>query len=86
MGAAEALGGSIHDRLNYARRVFIELVVPNTKNSATLMRQDCVPTAVSFGNRMVTPVEFDDQSRLAACKVDDIWADRKLAGEFGAVS
>ena len=57
MGAAEALGGSIHNRLEYTCRVFVELVVPNTKYGPTLLRQDCVSMAVDCGIGMVTTVK-----------------------------
>jgi len=75
-GAAEALGGSIHNRLKYTLGVFVQLVVPDTDDRPTFPAQELVtpPIMIRFG--MLAAVELDDQLRLAAREVGEIGADR----------
>jgi len=42
VGAAEALGGSSHDRLKDALGVFIELIVPDVEDGPTFVFEEAI--------------------------------------------
>ena len=82
MGAAEALGGSIHDRLEYTLRVAIQLVVPDTQDCPAFAPEEFVATPVGLGLGMLAAVQLDDQLGLPACEIGIIRSDRQLTREF----
>jgi hypothetical protein len=46
VGAAEALGGSIRDRLKYPVGVFVQLVVPNADDGPALCPEKSVASPI----------------------------------------
>ena len=82
MGAAETLGGSIHNRLKHALRIVIKLVVPDAKNNPSFAAKIIVPTPVRLGLGVVSAVQLDDQLYLPASEVGHIRTDRQLARKF----
>ena len=79
MGAAEALGGSTHNRLKPTLGVLIELMVPDAQNRPTFLLEEGVAPRVSRTFRVLAAIELDDQPRLPARKVRKIWTDRQLS-------
>ena len=82
MGAAEGLGGSIHNRLKYSFRVIIQLIVPDAQDCPTLLPEIRIAPLISFRLGMLTAIQLDDQLRLSAGKISKVGTDRKLAREF----
>ena len=78
MGAAEALGGSIHDRLKHTLGILIEIVVPDTQDRPALFLEEAVTPLISLRFRMLAAVKFDDQPRLPARKIGEVRTDRQL--------
>ena len=82
MGAAEALGGSLHDHLEHAVGIGVQLSVPNPQNRPSFAGEECIAPNVAIGFHMLAPIEFDDKFRLPAREVGKVRADRELAGQF----
>ena len=78
MGAAEALGGSIHDRLKDALGVLVQFVVPDAKDRPAFLGEEGVAALVMPGFGMLTAVQLDDELRLPAGEVGEV------GGRWGA--
>ena len=84
MGAAEALGGSVHYRLEHALRILIEIVVPDAQDRPAFLREECVATLVPVGFGMLAAVQLNDELRPAAGEIGEVRADRQLTRELGS--
>ena len=82
MGAAEALGGALHDRVEHAVRVLVQLVVPHPQNRPTLACKESIPPNVPLALGMLTAIQFNNQPRLPAREVGNIRSDWQLTGEL----
>ena len=82
MGAAEALGGSLHDRVEYTFRIRIQLRIPHPQNRPPLARQKSIAPSIALAVRMLAAVELHHESGLPAGEIDDIWSDRQLPREL----
>jgi len=56
VGAAEALGGSSHDRLKNALGVSIKLIVPDSENRPALLLQEAVALVIPLRASMLAAV------------------------------
>jgi hypothetical protein len=84
VGAAEALGGSMHDSLEDAIGIFVELIVPDAEDRPAFLRKERVAPLVVLRLCMLASVELDDQLGLSAGEVGEVWAYGKLPREFRA--
>ena len=84
MGAAEALGGSIHDRLKYPIRVLVQLAVPDAKNRPTLLFEEAVALLIMLRSSMLAAIHLDDQLCLSAGEVREVRPDWQFARELRA--
>jgi hypothetical protein len=84
VGAAEALGGSIHDGLKDTLRIVIELIVPEPQDVPAMLPQENVAPLIALRVGVLTAVQFDDQLCLSASEIGIIRADRQLARELRA--
>ena len=82
MGAAEALGGSTHDRLKNTLDVLVELIIPDAEDCPSLLLKEAVAGLISHRPGMLAAVEFDNQSGLPAGEIRKVWTDRQLAREL----
>ena len=82
VGAAEALGGSTHDRLKHALGVLIELIVPDAEDCPALRFKKAVALLISLRFIVLAAVEFDHQPGLPAREIGKVRADWQLAREF----
>lgn len=78
MGAAEALGGSVHDGIEHAIRVVIQFAVPDPQNRPTFPGEERVALLVPLGFGMLAAVKFNDEFRLPAREIGEVRSDRKL--------
>jgi len=82
VGAAEALGGSTHDRLKNTLGVLIDLIVPDPKNRPPFLLEKEVAPLISLRFSMLATVEFHDQPGLSAREIGKVRADWQLAREL----
>lgn len=76
MGSAEALGGLFQNRLHYAVQIFKDFAVPESQHGPAFLFQKFGAGCVIGGSiAVLRTIEFDGQSRRAACKIDDIRSD-----------
>jgi hypothetical protein len=83
VGAAEALGGLLQDRLGDAVRIVIHLAVPDADDRPAFPFEVFRAIRIVLIVDVLAAVDFDDQPRLPAGKIGDIRRDRELACEFG---
>jgi hypothetical protein len=69
VGAAEALGGSTHDRLKNTFGIFIEFAVPEAKNDPALLPKEFVSTSVVRRFCVLAAVKLHDQFCLTTREV-----------------
>ena len=81
MGAAEALGGSIRDRLKNAFGIAVEFVVPDPNDDPTFLSKELVAPPVPLGLGMLTATQLNDQPRSPAGEVRIKGAHWQLARE-----
>ena len=86
MGAAEALGGASQDCFCYSLWVASDIAVPYAKNAPALSLQPFIANAIAVRVSVLASVNFDDQLRLAACEIGNVWADRQLSRELRPVT
>ena len=84
MGAAEALGGAVHDRFEHAVGIFIELAVPDPEDRPTFLMEKRVASSVTRELSMLAAIELHDQLGLSAGEVCEVWADGELPRELRA--
>jgi hypothetical protein len=84
VGAAEALGGSLHDRFQHAFGVLIQFVVPDPEDGPSFLREERITLPIVIGVGVLAAIEFDDELRLPAGEVCVIGADWELAGKLWA--
>lgn len=82
VGAAEAFGGACDDRLGGAVWIFSNVAIPHAKYGPTFASKPLVTNQVSLGIRVLATVNLDDEPRLAASEINDVWTDRQLPREF----
>ncbi len=76
MGAAEALGGSIHNRLEDTIGIVDQFIVPDAHDTPTFLLKEAVTALIARGLRVLASVQFNDQSCLSAGEVGGIRTDR----------
>jgi len=59
-------------------------IIPKAQHAVTMVGQPSITDRVARVCRVLTAVDFDDESLLAADKVNDVGTDRFLADEFEA--
>jgi hypothetical protein len=72
VGAAEALGGSIRNRLNDTLRILAQFTVPEAQDGPAFLPQEGVAAEVASAVHVLAAVEFDDQPRVTAGEVGPI--------------
>jgi hypothetical protein len=82
VGAAEALGGALHDDIEHTVGVIIQLVVPNPQDRPSLARKKRIPPNIPVALRVLATIQLDNQSRLPASEVGDVRSDRQLPREL----
>ena len=80
MGAAEALGGACHHCLNRSSRVLSHFAIPHAKDAPAVLGKPLIAHDITFRSRVLPAIG------AAAGEIDDVRADRKLAGELGPVA
>gem|GEM_PF-6143093 len=86
MGAAEALGGGLEEKLGRSVRVGQHFAIPQTHNHPTAFAEEGGAAIISdFSVEVLTTVEFDRQLCLATREVDDEGRFDQLAGKGGAI-
>jgi hypothetical protein len=67
-----------------AIHILEHFIVPKSQHAISMLSQPTVTFHVTFVERVLSAIEFNNQSLLAADKVDDIPADRLLSDELAA--
>ncbi len=86
MGAAEALGGPLQDRLGYAFGVGADFAVPKADDGPAFSLQVARARFVAQSVDVLTAVNLHDELGLAAGQVGDVRFNDKLTGKFRAVA
>jgi hypothetical protein len=86
VGAAEALGGACQNGFGCSNGIAANVAVPHPEYGPAFSAQPFVPHGVALAVGVLTAIDLDDELGLAAGKIDDVWADRQLACEFGPVT
>jgi hypothetical protein len=66
VGAAEALGGSVHDDLKHTVGIFVQLPVPNPDYRPSFSAQELIPAEISRRIGMLAAIELDYQLSLTS--------------------
>jgi hypothetical protein len=82
VGAAEALGGAPHDRIEHPRRISVHLSIPYPQNRPSLLSKKGVPPQIAIALGMLTTVQLDDELRLPTCEVGNVRSNRQLSREL----
>jgi hypothetical protein len=72
------------DRFEHAVGIRKHVVVPETRDTVTLVDEPTLTYRVALIGRMLAAIDFDDQPQLATDEVDDITSDRILTDELFA--
>jgi hypothetical protein len=60
VGAAEALGGALHDKVEHTLGICIQLRIPHAHNRPSLVRKKRIPPSIVLALRMLATVQLDD--------------------------
>jgi hypothetical protein len=82
VGAAEALGGPLHDSVEHPVRIGVQLRVPHPQNRPTLVRQEGVAPNIALTIRMLATVQLEDELRLPTGEIRNVRPDRQLPREL----
>src|SRR3569832_922700 len=63
---------SLNDNPQYAVSVGEHVIVPEPEHAIASLRQHTITVAIALTIRMLTAVDFDDQTPVAADKIDDV--------------
>jgi hypothetical protein len=74
------------DDLEYPARVSNHVVIPEPKDTIIVFVEPSIAHTIPFVVRVLPAIDFNDQSALAANKIDHVWTDRFLAHELVAIN
>jgi hypothetical protein len=83
VGAAEALGGSLQDRLGDSVGIGADVAVPEADDGPSRRLEKARAHVVAARADMLAAVYLDDQLRASAGEVGNIWADGSWRVNFG---
>ena len=82
MGAAEALGGPLHDRIEHTVGIIVQLSIPNPQNSPSLVRQEGVAPNIALAIHVLAAVQLNNEFGLPAGEIRNVRPDRELPREL----